>query len=218
MKVHLPRWSPDGTKIAFMASRPGKPWRILIVRPQGGGMPLEISQDGANQGDPTWTPDGNSIVFAGMPWLEYAKPSGPNIHVIDVKTSRRSDLPGSERLFSPRCSPDGRFIAALSDDSKKLMLYDWKTTTWSQLAEGPFAFQNWSGDLRHIYAEQYMGKEDDFVSIRVPDGKVTRIFSLKEVPRGFDPFESWVGLTDDQPLLMRDRSTQEIYALDLQFP
>jgi hypothetical protein len=27
-----------------------------------------------------------------------------------------------------------------------------------------------------------------------------------------------VGLADDEPLLMRDRSTQEIYALELQFP
>jgi len=216
-KVHLPRWSPDGTKIAFMASRPGKPWRILIVRSQGG-MPSEISEDGANQGDPTWTPDGNSIVFAGLPWVEYAKASGPNIHVIDVKTSKSSDLPGSERLFSPRCSPDGRFIAALSDDARKLMLYDWKTNTWSQLAEGLFAFQNWSGDAKHIYAEQLVGKGDDFVSIGVPGGTVKSLFSLKEVPRGFDPFETWVGLTDDEPLLMRDKSTQEIYALELKFP
>ena len=29
MQVHSPRWSPDGTQIAFMASRPGKPWRIF---------------------------------------------------------------------------------------------------------------------------------------------------------------------------------------------
>jgi len=63
-----------------------------------------------------------------------------------------------------------------------------------------------------------VGKEDDFVSISVPDGKVKSLFSLKEVPRGFDPFESWVGLTGDEPLLMRDKSTQEIYALELKFP
>jgi len=45
-----------------------------------------------------------------------------------------------------------------------------------------------------------------------------RLFSLKEVPRGFDPLESWVGLADDEPLLMRDKSTQEIYSLELKFP
>ncbi len=49
---------------------------------------------------------------------------GPNIHVADLKTSQVSDLPGSEDLFSPRCSPDGRYVAALSGDSTRLMLYD----------------------------------------------------------------------------------------------
>jgi len=200
-----------------MASTPGQPWKILIVRTQGG-TPQEISPDGLNQGDATWMPDGNSIVFAALPWLEYGRVSGPKIHVVDLKTLKRSDVPGSETLFSPRCSPDGRFIAALSDDSKKLMIFDWKTNKWSQLAEGLFAFQNWSQDAKHLYAEQYSGKEDDFVSISVPDGRIVRLFSLKEVPRGFDPLESWVGLADDEPLLMRDKSTQEIYSLELKFP
>lgn len=94
---------------------------------------------------------------------------------------------------------------------------DWKKK-WSKLAEGLFGFQNWSRDAKRLYAEQYIGKDDDFVSISVPDGKIVRLFSIKEVPRGFDPFESWVGLADDEPLLMHDRSTQEIYALELQFP
>jgi serine/threonine protein kinase len=214
MKVHLPRWSPDASQIAFMASRPGKPWKILTV-PSRGGRPLEIVHDALNQGDPTWMADSKSLVYAGLPWLEYTSASRPNIHVINVGTGQQFDLPNSERLFSPRCSPDGRFIAALSQDSKKLMIYDVEAKTWSQLAEGLFGFPNWSLDARRIYAEQYLGKDDDFVSVSLLDGKVTRLFSLKEVPRGFDPFESWLGLLNDGPLLMRDKSTQEIYALDL---
>ena len=70
MQVHMPRWSPDGTQIAFMASRPGKPWKIFVM-PAEGGTPREVTAGDHNQGDPTWTPNGDSIVFAGMPWLEY---------------------------------------------------------------------------------------------------------------------------------------------------
>ncbi|MGD0160955.1 MAG: protein kinase [Candidatus Sulfotelmatobacter sp.] len=218
MQTHSPRWSPDGTQIAFMASRPGKPWKIFVL-PAEGGTPHEVVPADHNQGDPTWTPKSDSIVFAGVPWLEYGSAKGPNIHIVDLKTSQISDLPGSEDLFSPRCSPDGRYIAALSADSTKLMLYDIEKKDWTQLAQSRFGFENWSHDGRYLYAEDYSDQTDDLVRVSVPGGKVERVLSLKEIPRGFDPWEFWVGLApDDSPLLMRDRSTQEIYSLDVRFP
>jgi serine/threonine protein kinase/Tol biopolymer transport system component len=218
MLTHMPRWSPDGTQIAFMASRPGKPWKIFVI-PAAGGTPREITTGDRNQGDPTWAAGGNAIVFAGMPWLEYGNTAGPNIHMVDVKTSLVSDLPNSENLFSPRCSPDGRSIAALSADSTMLMLYDVDKKRWSQLASSRFGFENWSHDGKSLYAEDYSDNTDDMVRVNAASGKMERLFSLKEIPRGFDPWEFWVGLTpDDSPLLMRDRSTQEIYNLDVRFP
>ena len=218
MKAHLPRWSPDGTQIAFMASRPGKPWKIFVI-PAEGGTPQEVSAGDRNQGEPTWTPNGDSIVFAGIPWLEYGTASGPNIHIVDLKTSQVSDVPGSENLFSPRGSQDGRYIAALSADSTQLMLYDMAKKSWKQLAVARFGFENWSHDGKYLYAEDYADKTDDLVRVNVANGKVEHLFSLKEVPRGFDPWEFWIGLaSDDSVLLMRDKSTQEIYSLDVRFP
>ena len=122
-------------------------------------------------------------------------------------------------VLSSRRRTYGRYIAAFSADSTRLMLYDFKTRKWSQLARGLFAFENWSLNGKYLHAENYLDKSDDFVRVSIADGKVERLFSLKEVPRGFDPWESWVGLgPDDTPLLMRDKSTQEIYRLDLDFP
>ena len=172
-----------------------------------------------NQGDPTWLPDGESIVFAGMPWLDYAPSSGPNIHVLDLKTGQVSGIAGSEGLFSPRTSPDGHYIAALSSDSSKLMLYDVARKSWSTLATSLYGYENWSRDGKYLYAEDFSDNIDDIVRIRVPDGKIEPLFSIKDVPRGFDPWEFWVGLTpDDSVMIMRDRSTQEIYSLDVRFP
>jgi serine/threonine protein kinase/Tol biopolymer transport system component len=218
MQAHMPRWSPDGTRIAFMGSRPGKPWKIFVV-PAEGGTPQEVTAGDRNQGDPTWMPKGDAIVFAGMPWLEYGTSADPNVHIIDLKSSQISDLPESENLFSPRCSPDGRYVAALSADSTKMMLYDMEKKSWAQLAESRFGFENWSHDGRYLYAEDYSDKTDDLARVSVANGKVERLISLKEIPRGFDPWEFWVGLApDDSPLLMRDKSTQEIYSLDVRFP
>jgi serine/threonine protein kinase/Tol biopolymer transport system component len=218
MQVHAPRWSPDGIQIAFMASRPGKPWRIFVL-PADGGTAREVTAGDHNQGDPTWTAQGDAIVFAGIQWLEYKTATGPNIHIADLKTSQVSDVPGSENLFSPRCSQDGRYIAALSADSTKLMLYDTEKKSWKQLAVSRFGFENWSHDGKYLYAEDYSDKTDDMVRVNVANGKVERLINLKEIPRGFDPWEFWVGLApDDSPLLMRDKSTQEIYSLDVRFP
>jgi Tol biopolymer transport system component len=223
MQAHMPRWSPDGSQIAFMASRPGKAWKIFVM-PAEGGTAQEATagdhhQGDHNQGDPTWTPKGDAIVFAGMPWLEYGSAAGPNIHIVDLKTSQVSDVPGSENLFSPRASQDGRYVAALSADSTKLMLYDMEKKSWRQLAASRFGFENWSHDGKYLYAEDYSDKTDDLVRVNVANGKVERLLSLKEVPRGFDPWEFWVGLApDDSVMLMRDRSTQEIYSLDVRFP
>jgi Tol biopolymer transport system component len=223
MQVHAPRWSPDGSQIAFMASRPGKPWRIFVV-PAEGGTPHEATagdhnQSDRNQGDPTWAANGDAIVFAGIQWLDYHASSGPNIHIVDLKTSQVSDVPDSENLFSPRCSQDGRYIAALSTDSTKLVLYDIEKKNWKQLAVSRFGFENWSHDGKYLYAEDYSDSTDDSVRVNVATGKMERLLSLKEIPRGFDPWEFWVGLApDDSPLLMRDKSTQEIYSLDVRFP
>ena len=218
MQVHLPRWSPDGTQIAFMASNPGTPWKIFVV-PAEGGTPRDVTDRTRNEGDPTWLPNSNSIVFAGIPWLEYAPATGPNIHIVDLDTSRVSDVPGSENLFSPRSSPDGRYLAALSVDSTKLMLYDMLKKNWREIADSRFGFENWSHDGKYLYAEDYSGKADDFVRVNVADGKLERLANLKEIPRGFDAWEFWVGLApDDSLLLMRDRSTQEIYSLGIRLP
>jgi len=90
-----------------------------IVMPAEGGTPREVTPEDHNQGDPTWMPKGDAIVFAGMPWLDYGKTSGPNIHIAHVNSAQVSDVPDSENLFSPRCSRDGRYIAALAADSSK---------------------------------------------------------------------------------------------------
>jgi eukaryotic-like serine/threonine-protein kinase len=215
LQVHLPHWSPDGKQIAFMASQPGQPWKLYLVSSQGG-TPQPLTKEQVNESDLTWMPDGKSLVYGHMPWLQYASSSESGIEILDLNTRQISPVPGSQGLFSPRVSPDGRYLAALSADSKKLMLYEFATRKWSHLAQATFAYDNWSHDSHYVYLEDY-SQGDDIIRVSVHGGPLQRLVSVKDVPRGSDPWASWLGLgPDDAPLLMRDQSSQEIYALDLQ--
>jgi eukaryotic-like serine/threonine-protein kinase len=217
LQAHLPRSSPDGKRIAFMASEPGQPWKLYVIS-SFGGTAQPLTNEKVNESDLTWMPDGKSIVYGHMPWLQYANSSESGIEILDINTRQVSLLPGSQGLFSPRISPDGRYLAALSADSKKLMLYEFASRKWSQLAQATFAYDNWSHDSRYIYLEDY-SQGDDIVRVSVQGRPLQRLESVKDVPRGSDPWASWLGLDpEDSPVLMRDQSTQEIYALDLQLP
>jgi WD40 repeat protein len=57
-----------------------------------------------------------------------------SINILDLRTHKVSVVPGSTGLFSPHWSPDGRYIAALSYDGQTLMLFDFKTKKWVELA------------------------------------------------------------------------------------
>jgi len=55
--------------------------------------------------------------------------------------------------------------------------------------------------------------------VRVADGQIGRVVSLKNIRRFFPQWGEWSGMASDgSPLVVRDISTQEIYALDWQLP
>jgi len=60
----------------------------------------------------------------------------PRIHLLDLKTRHVSTLPGSEGLFFPRLSPDGRFLVAMIVDSLKLLLFNIMTQRWRNCFRG----------------------------------------------------------------------------------
>ena len=48
----LPYWSPDGQRIAFMATEPGKSWQVYVVAAVGG-IPRMISPEGQSHAFPS---------------------------------------------------------------------------------------------------------------------------------------------------------------------
>jgi Tol biopolymer transport system component len=116
MSVGLPRWSPDGKQIAFMGQMPGKPIKIYRIAAEGG-RAEQLTTGDHNDADPNWSADGTSLVFAGNPSIESGIQS---INLLNLKTRQVTTVPGSEGLFTPRWSPDGRHIDAGTGEAQKL--------------------------------------------------------------------------------------------------
>lgn len=206
----LPRWSPDGKRIIFFefALDADKPARMYEVSPQGGSPQLLLPDDHSQQLDPNWSPDGSKIVFAG----ESNDPSSA-IRLLDVATHQLSALPNSQGLYSPRWSPDGRYISAFSSDSKTLSLFDFKTQEWTELANGSLSWLNWSHDSQYVYVLDYRGKTA-VVRIRISDHKTEQVVDLKNF-LSTGRYGGALALTpDDSPLLLRDTGTQDVYSVD----
>ncbi len=216
VQASLPRWSPDGKRIAFMAVVPGKPWKISLVSAEGGSS-QQLLPGERSEADPNWSPDGNSLVFGRAPWMESGISGTATIQLLDLRTHQLATLPGSEGLYSPRWSPNGRYMCALAADSSKLLLFDFKTQKWMELVNMFVGYPSWSGEGKYIYFDSFNGDDPALFRVRISDRKLERLASLKGFRRPGPWY--WFGLApDDSPLLVRNVGTGEIYALDWDAP
>ena len=217
LAAELPRWSPDAKQIVFVGSSYKTDWLAYLISSDGTGL-RELIPGAPSGYDPGWSPDGKSVVLRlGSGGSLETHPSG--IVIYDLETRKISPLPDTQQLFSPRWSPDGRYIAALTNDSLKLMLFDRASQKWQELASIPIGYPSWSHDGEYLYFDTSLSEDAAFQRVRISDHKLERLFSLKGIRRFWGEFGSWTGLApDDTPLLVRDISSQEIYALDWQAP
>jgi serine/threonine protein kinase len=217
MAVLSPQWSPDGKQIAFAATMPGKPLHIYTVSADGG-APKELTRGGRDELFPNWSPDGISLIF-GNSRFDLPGSDTNMTYRLDLKTNQLTTVKDSAGTWYPRLSPDGAYIAALSNN-EHLVLFDMKLQKWTELTKSTAAHPAWSKDGKYVYFSSTSEGEPAFYRVQIKDHKLERVTSLKDVKRPTSgSFGSWTGLSpDDSPLALRDISTYEIYALDWQLP
>ena len=210
-RAPLDAWGPtisfDGRQILFNAFGVGGGEGMYLVSVDGGSLqPLAIN-GGA------WCGQSGSVVFVDSPG------QNSKIRLFDIKTSGMTIVPGSDGLRLSRCSPDGRYITAITQDGKKIRIYELATGNWSDLATRDVGFLQWSFDNKYVYFDTGTSKELAVYRVRISDRKLEKVADLQNFRRSVDPWVSWMGLTPDgSPLLTRDTGSQEVYALDFEEP
>lgn len=211
MRVFMMRWSPDARSIAFMGKEPGKTWKIYSVSTEGG-IPRIISEEARSQADPDWSPDGKTMVY-GRSSEFMAEDSTPKaIQIVDLTTRRVEIVPGSQGLFSPRWSPDGRYLVAMPLDQRKLTIFDLASKRWTELAGGSFNNPVWSKDGKYIYYQSY-DEGSPIWRIQVPGGRVEEIADFRNLQPGAT-VGYWGIAAEDAPIVSFHFLTADIYSVD----
>jgi DNA-binding winged helix-turn-helix (wHTH) protein/Tol biopolymer transport system component len=218
MRAFIPRWSPDGANILFTGYSPlvesGR-GHIYLVPSEGGSPPKLVPEiRDMHTIHANWSPDGHKIVFNGGSNEQFSNRSY-DIRMLDLDSHQVTVVPGSTALWGPRWSPDGRYLITESDDELQLMIFDFQTQKWSELPQkGGVASAEWSRDSQFIYFRRPMGNMGVF-RISIKGGNAKKIIDLKDW-KDAGVSGRYMGLDPtDAPLLLRDISSREIYALTL---
>jgi Tol biopolymer transport system component len=214
MGIVNPRWSPDGKLIVFTEITRGK--MAIYVVPAVGGAPMLTIAGEFSVHEPMWSRDGRSIVYGVCPICE--PKAQPALWIYDLKTQQSTKVPGSDGLWSPRWSPDGRYLTAMTIDVQHLMLFRFSTRKWETLGSGfELGWPAWSHDSNYVYIEQHPSR---IVRFKVSDHTVEPVTTLEHIRPAVYPYASGGGYTltpDDRVLLMREIGTWDVYAFDLAF-
>jgi len=98
------------------------------------------------------------------------------------------------------------------------MLFDMKRREWAQLANIPASCVTWSRDEKYLFFESVNVKDPAVYRVSLATRNVEQLFHIAIREAGARvPWWNELGL-DGSPLLLRDESTEEIYALEFELP
>ncbi len=160
-----PVWSPDGKRIAFVSNREGESGDVYVVSANGRGKPEPLLKSEVLDAPTDWSSDDRYVsINRGL--------GKTDLWLVPLDGTEPFSLVSTE--FDEgyaRFSPDGKWIAYLSNQSGRYELYLTRVPTgegkWQLTAEGADWVLGWKEDGREIY---YLDLEGALNIVRVELG------------------------------------------------
>jgi hypothetical protein len=164
-----PAWSPDASRIAFVAKRDGD-WEIYAVS-AGGGARVQLTANSSPDVQPAWSPDGRRIAFSGR------RSGAWDLFVMNADGTGFTRLTSTAAADSyPSWSPDGTKIAFVTKPARadaELASVDVASGKVTRLTSNstPDWDPAWSPDGTRIAFERYRnGRWDIYSKPAAPGG------------------------------------------------
>ena len=147
--------SPDGRDLALVLSKDGNP--DIYVMGLGGGRATRLTTTSpAAEVSPSWSPDGNQIVFAS----DRAGPGHPQLYVMSRSggEARRLTTRGSENA-APDWGPGGKIAYCSKRGHYQICVLDVQKQEDQEITPGDADYEDpsWAPDGRHIACSRKAG-------------------------------------------------------------
>jgi dipeptidyl aminopeptidase/acylaminoacyl peptidase len=193
-----PTLSPDGRWLLYVHSYEGQD-ALVVADQEGSYWPQRLVSGNDFYMQPVWHPDGTSIAWIAwdhpnMPW------DGTRLNLAEVKIGEkglptlgeRQSVAGDDNIaiFQPEFSPDGRYLAYVSDASGwwQVYLFDLESGEHRQLTDVP---------AEHGLPAWVQGMRSYSFS---PDGK--RLFVLRNQDSSISLWQIYLDTFDETQLLI----------------
>jgi len=146
-----PKWTPDGKRVTYGSSRFGRLSNGLFWAPADGSGPPEPLVEAPESAANSWSPDGKTLVY--VQGLE----RGSDLWTLSLAEGERKARPFLQTPSHERAgplSPDGRWLAYLSDETGRAEVYvqpfPGRGGKWQVSTDGAFTLR-WARSGRELF-------------------------------------------------------------------